>query len=171
MNYLPKNLSFKEGVAFIGETSLIDIAKNYGTPLYVYDWEHLNDNINRFIDAFGGDTLFRYAAKAFISKALVKELEEKEWGVDVVSGGEMATVQETVGTLENTVFNGTFKREDEIEYFIQNNGGHISIDNRYEIEMLDKAASSLNKKQAVIMRINLDVGAETHPMVLTSGYD
>ncbi len=83
----------------------------------------------------------------------------------------MATVQETVGTLENTVFNGTFKRTDEIEYFIENNGGHISIDNRYEIEMIDKAASSINKKQLVIMRINLDVGAETHPMVLTSGYD
>ena len=83
----------------------------------------------------------------------------------------MATVQETLGTLENTVFNGTFKRNDEIEYFIQNNGGHISIDNRYEIEMLDEAASSLKKRQPVIMRINLDVGAETHPMVLTSGYD
>ncbi len=171
MSYLPKNLSFKEGVAYIGETSLIDVAKNYGTPLYVYDWEHLKDNINGFTDAFGADTLFRYAAKAFISKALVKELDEKGWGIDVVSGGEMATVQETVGTLENTVFNGTFKRTDEIEYFIENNGGHISIDNRYEIEMLDKAASSINKKQLVIMRINLDVGAETHPMVLTSGYD
>ena len=171
MSYLPKNLSFKEGVAYIGETSLIDVAKNYGTPLYVYDWEHLKDNINGFTDAFGADTLFRYAAKAFISKALVKELDEKGWGIDVVSGGEMATVQETVGTLENTVFNGTFKRTDEIEYFIENNGGHISIDNRYEIEMIDKAASSINKKQPVIMRINLDVGAETHPMVLTSGYD
>jgi len=171
MNYLPKNLSFKEGIAYIGEVSLIDVAKNYGTPLYVYDWEHLKDNINGFTDAFGVDTLYRYAAKAFISKALVKELDEKGWGIDVVSGGEMATVKETVGTLENTVFNGTFKRTDEIEYFIQNNGGHISIDNRYEIEMLDKASSSVNKKQPVIMRLNLDVGAETHPMVLTSGYD
>ena len=58
MNYLPKNLSFKEGFAYIGETSLIDVAKNYGTPLYVYDWKHLKDNINGFTDAFGGDTLF-----------------------------------------------------------------------------------------------------------------
>ena len=41
MNYLPKNLNFKEGIAYIGETSLTDVAKNYGTPLYVYDWEHL----------------------------------------------------------------------------------------------------------------------------------
>ena len=41
MNYLPSNLEFRDGVAFIGETSLLDVAKEYGTPLYVYDWEHL----------------------------------------------------------------------------------------------------------------------------------
>ena len=45
MNYLPSNLEFKDGVAFIGETSLLDVAKEYGTPLYVYDWEHLRDNM------------------------------------------------------------------------------------------------------------------------------
>ena len=43
MNYLPSNLEFRDGVAFIGETSLLDVAKEYGTPLYVYDWEHLRD--------------------------------------------------------------------------------------------------------------------------------
>ena len=46
MNYLPSNLEFRDGVAFIGETSLLDVAKEYGTPLYVYDWEHLRDNID-----------------------------------------------------------------------------------------------------------------------------
>ena len=92
MNYLPSNLEFKDGVAFIGETSLLDIVKEHGTPLYVYDWEHLRDNIDYFTNAFGEETYFRYAAKAFICKALVKELDDKGWGVDVVSGGEMATV-------------------------------------------------------------------------------
>ena len=62
MNYLPKNLNFKEGIAYIGETSLTDVAKNYGTPLYVYDWEHLKGNIDAFTEAFGKDALFRYAA-------------------------------------------------------------------------------------------------------------
>ena len=46
VNYLPSNLEFKNGVAHIGETSLLDVAKEYGTPLYVYDWEHLRDNID-----------------------------------------------------------------------------------------------------------------------------
>ena len=101
MNYLPSNLSFKDGVAHIGDTSLLDVAKEYGTPLYVYDWEHVKDNIDHFSEAFGSHTLFRYAAKAFICKALVKELHNKEWGVDVVSGGEMATVQAVIGSLEN----------------------------------------------------------------------
>jgi len=171
MNYLPSNLSFKDGVAYIGETSLLDVVKEYGTPLYVYDWEHLKANIDHFSEAFGSDTLFRYAAKAFICKALVKELTDKGWGIDVVSGGEMATVQAVTGTLENTLFNGTFKHQDEIEFFMQHSGGHISVDNRYEIPLLESVSNGLNRKQPVIMRINLDVGAETHPMVLTTGYD
>jgi diaminopimelate decarboxylase len=54
---------------------------------------------------------------------------------------------------------------------MQHSGGHISVDNRYEIPFLESVASGMNKKQPVIMRINLDVGAETHPMVLTTGYD
>ena len=171
MNYLPSNLSFKDGVAHIGDTSLLDVAKEYGTPLYVYDWGHLKDNIDHFSEAFGSHTLFRYAAKAFICKALVKELHDKEWGVDVVSGGEMATVQAVTGSLENTLFNGTYKSREEIDFFMKHEGGHISIDNRYEIPMLEAAASKLGRQQPVIMRINLDVGAETHPMVLTTGYD
>jgi len=171
MNYLPSNLSFKDGVAHIGDTSLLDVAKEYGTPLYVYDWEHVKDNIDHFSEAFGSHTLFRYAAKAFICKALVKELHDKEWGVDVVSGGEMATVQAVTGSLENTLFNGTYKSREEIDFFMKHEGGHISIDNRYEIPMLEAAASKLGRQQPVIMRINLDVGAETHPMVLTTGYD
>ena len=171
MNYLPSNLSFKDGVAHIGDTSLLDVAKEYGTPLYVYDWEHVKDNIDHFSEAFGSHTLFRYAAKAFICKALVKELHDKGWGVDVVSGGEMATVQAVTGSLENTLFNGTYKSREEIDFFMKHEGGHISIDNRYEIPMLEAAASKLGRQQPVIMRINLDVGAETHPMVLTTGYD
>jgi diaminopimelate decarboxylase len=171
MNYLPSNLRFEDGVAFIGETSLLDVANQHGTPLYVYDWEHLKDNIDYFTNAFGSETLFRYAAKAFICKALVQELDAKGWGVDVVSGGEMATVQAVTGTLENSLFNGTYKQEEEIEFFMQHDGGHISVDNRFEIPMLEKVASKLGRKQPVIMRINLDVGAETHPMVLTTGYD
>ena len=51
-----------------------------------------------------------------------------------------------------------------LEFFIQNNGGHISVDNRFEIPMLEEVAAKLDRKQPVIMRINLDVGAETHPM-------
>ena len=80
MNYLPSNLKFNDGVAHIGDTSLLDVAKEYGTPLYVYDWEHLKDNIDLFSNAFGPDTLFRYAAKAFICKALVKELSDPHAG-------------------------------------------------------------------------------------------
>jgi diaminopimelate decarboxylase len=57
----------------------------------------------------------------------------------------MATVQSVTGTLENTLFNGTYKSTEEIEFFMQNEGGHISIDNRYEIPMLEAVASKLGR--------------------------
>ncbi len=64
MNYLPSNLEFRDGVAFIGETSLLDVAKEYGTPLYVYDWEHLRDNIDHHArfgtgDQYWGEVVFQ----------------------------------------------------------------------------------------------------------------
>ena len=83
----------------------------------------------------------------------------------------MATVLSSIDTLENTLFNGTYKTKEEVDFFISNNGGHISIDNLNEISLLQEIASKNKRKQPVILRINLDLGAETHPMVLTSGYD
>ena len=83
----------------------------------------------------------------------------------------MATVLSSIDTLENTLFNGTYKTKEEVDFFISNNGGHISIDNLNEISLLQEIASKNKRKQSVILRINLDLGAETHPMVLTSGYD
>ena len=83
----------------------------------------------------------------------------------------MATVLSSIDTLENTLFNGTYKTKEEVNFFISNNGGHISIDNLNEISLLQEIASKNKRKQSVILRINLDLGAETHPMVLTSGYD
>ena len=83
----------------------------------------------------------------------------------------MATVLSSIDTLENTLFNGTYKTKEEVDFFISNNGGHISIDNLNEISLLQQIASKNKRKQSVILRINLDLGAETHPMVLTSGYD
>ena len=171
MNYLPKNLTFNDGVAFIGDLSLNELSSEHGTPLYVYDWDHIKENISDFTKAFGDETLYRYAAKAFICKELVNLLDQKNWGIDVVSGGEMATVLSSLGTLENSLFNGTYKTVREIDFFMENKGGHISIDNVDEISTLQDRASKNNVKQPVILRINLDVGAETHPMVLTSGYD
>ena len=168
-NYLPKNIDFSSTSPDINGTSLLELVKIYKTPLYVYDWEHIKDNMSDFKKAFGQETLFRYAAKAFICKAFVKELSANGWGTDVVSGGEMFTVNETLGTLEESLFNGTFKSEEEIDYFTKNKGGYISIDSRSEVNNINRIAGKNNVVQKVLIRLNLDLGAETHPMVLTSG--
>jgi len=169
MNFLPKNIDLVKDPTLSG-VSLLKLAERYKTPLYVYDWEHLQNNLDTFTQTFGEKTLFRYAAKAFICKAMVKELQEKGWGVDVVSGGEMFTVNQVLKTLKKVLFNGTFKTTKELEYFIDNEGGLISIDNKEELEKVNVISKKKKKKQRIILRLNLDVGAETHPMVLTTGH-
>ena len=153
MNYLPRNLTFNDGVAFINNHSLLEVSSEHGTPLYVYDWEHIKNNILEFTNAFGDDVLYRYSAKAFICRKLVELLNDNNWGVDVVSGGEMATVLSAVDTLENTLFNGTYKTKEEINFFMSNNGGHISVDNIDEISILQDIANKNKIKQPVILRI------------------
>ena len=106
----------------MNDFSLIDIASEHGTPLYLYDWDNIENNILEFTNAFGDDVLYRYAAKAFICKKLVELLDKNKWGIDVVSGGEMATVLSSIETLENTLFNGTYKTREEVNFFISNNG-------------------------------------------------
>ena len=65
MNYLPNNLTFDDGVAFLNDFSLIDIASEHGTPLYLYDWDNIENNILEFTNAFGDDVLYRYAAVSY----------------------------------------------------------------------------------------------------------
>ena len=69
MNYLPKNLRFDEGVAFINDFSLIDISSEHGTPLYIYDWNHIENNISEFTNAFGEDTLYDMLQKPLSAKS------------------------------------------------------------------------------------------------------
>ena len=71
-NYLPKNLDLSGDLPNINGVSLLQLAEEHGTPLYVYDWEHIKDNIRAFQRAFGKETLYRYAAKAFICRAFVE---------------------------------------------------------------------------------------------------
>ena len=74
-NYLPKNLDLSAKEVSINKTSLLSLAEKHGTPLYVYDWKHILDNLAYFRESFGEETIFRYAAKAFICKAFVKETD------------------------------------------------------------------------------------------------
>ena len=91
----------------------------------MYDWNHIENNILNS-QMLGENTLYRYAAKLYLQKT-VELLDKNKWGVDVVSGGEMATVLSSIDTLENTLLNGTYKTKEEVDFFISNNGGHIQL--------------------------------------------
>ena len=65
-NYLPKNLDLSGDLPNINGVSLLQLAEEHGTPLYVYDWEHIKDNIRAFQKDYRKETIYRYAENAYI---------------------------------------------------------------------------------------------------------
>ena len=85
MNYLPSNLEFKDGVAHIGETSLLDVANEYGTPLYVYSASYFESRLglyNRGKEGKEDSIQFCYGMKASSNLALLRLVASRGWGAD-----------------------------------------------------------------------------------------
>ena len=113
MIYLPSNLVFKDGVAFIGETSLLDVVKDYGTPLYVLDELTVRDSCRAYRESlkefYPGDSLPLYASKANSILALSHIIASEKMGIDVVSEGELITALKGGILPERIVFHGNNK--------------------------------------------------------------
>lgn len=164
----------KNHLVFAG-CDTVDIAKKYGTPLYVYDVAKIRSMIrlykNALKEVFSTQSNVLYASKALSIKAIYKILKEEKIGCDVVSLGEMYTAKSAGFNLSNAYFHGNNKQDDEIEYAIKNNIGRIVIDNLDEIDVVDNIAKKLKKKQDVLIRVNPGIKAKTHTFIQTSNVD
>ena len=103
----------------IGGCDAIDLAKEYGTPLYVLDETTVRENCRGYVDSvkkfYNGNGRILYASKALCTMALCKIVAEEGMGLDVVSGGEMYTAYKAGFPMENVYFHGNNKTEDELK--------------------------------------------------------
>lgn len=158
----------------IGGCDTTELAKKYGTPLFVYDVAHIRERARGFKQTFNALNIKNkviYASKAFSCLAIYKILEEEGLACDVVSGGELYTAIKGGMSPENIEFHGNNKTKEELTYAVDANVGTIVIDNFYEIELLKEILAQKNKKQAVMFRITPGVNAETHDYILTGQVD
>ena len=116
-----------EGNLTIGGADTVQIAKEYGTPVYVFDENEIRTNLRAFRDSmneyYGGNGLAVYASKAFCCKEMCRICKSENVGMDVVSGGELFTALSVDFPAERIVFHGNNKTQEEIEFAVKNNVG------------------------------------------------
>ena len=170
------NLSINsENHLVIGQHDTVELAKKFGTPLYVLDEDLMRDNCRAYKNAidtyYDGHGLVLFASKALCTMYTGRLVAEEGLGADVVSGGELYTLYKAGFPMEKVFFHGNNKTPDEIELALNCGVGHIVVDNKYELELLNRIANEKNVKQRILFRIKPGIDAHTHDFVKTGQID
>ena len=145
------------------------LAKQYGTPLYVYSAGQIAERLQLFQSAFAGrEHLVCYAVKANSSLAILKLLADRGAGFDIVSGGELERVIAAAPTaVGRVVFSGVGKTAAEIDRALDAGILEFNVESDAELELLAARARSKKARARFALRVNPDVFAETHPYIST----
>src|SRR5215203_1325563 len=164
-------LSEKESELFVGGVSTIKLAKEYGTPLFVFSEARIRHNIERlqhaapFIDCA---LKVCYAAKANSNMAILRVVKEANCDLEVNSGGELWKALRAGFRGEQLIFNGTSKEVWEIEAAINADIYAIQVDSLYELSLIEETAKRLNKSANVSLRLVPEIETGTHSGLQTA---
>jgi diaminopimelate decarboxylase len=171
-NVWPRNASRDDdGVVRIGGVAVTELAREYGTPLFVVDEDDFRSRCREIAEAFGGGGNVRYAAKAFLCTEVARWIAEEGLSLDVCSGGELAVALHANFPPERIALHGNNKSVDELTAAVKAGIGHVVVDSMTEIERLDKVAGQLNVVQDVLIRVTVGVEAHTHEFISTAHED
>lgn len=147
----------------------MELAEEYGTPLYVYSAANIRHRLSLFEQAFAGAPLtICFAVKANSSLALLRLLGELGAGFDIVSGGELHRIRRAhPPALERVVFSGVGKQAWEIDAALEADILLFNVESEQELDLLAGRASKARKRARFALRVNPDVFAETHPYIST----
>ena len=173
---LHENLSTNEkNHLTIGGCDTVELAKNYGTPLYVMDENLIRKNCRAYKDAlekyYDGNGMILYASKTFCTLSMCKIVKDEGFGLDVVSGGELYTASKADFPMEKIYFHGNNKTEDELRQALSLGVGRIVVDNIFELELLNDLCKEMNKKANILFRIKPGIDAHTHDFIMTGQID
>lgn len=164
----------RNGILYFDGCNTIDLAKEYGTPLYVFSESAIVDKCREIKTAFFDkyeNTRAAYAAKAFLTIAICKIVEREGLCIDVVSGGELYTAIKANFPAEKIEFNGNNKTLDEIELAVDYNIGRIIVDGLDELELIEDVCKKKNKKMNILYRITPGVKSDSHDYIVTGKKD
>ena len=157
------------GKSFYAESVAIEkIAKECGTPVYIYSQKTLKRHFNAYDKAFAGAPhLICYSVKANSNLAVLKTFVDEGSGFDIVSGGELYRALKAGADASKIVYSGVGKREDEIEYAIKSRILMFNVESPEELRLIDSVAGRLRRKAGIAIRVNPNVDPKTHPYIST----
>ncbi|MEH7403801.1 diaminopimelate decarboxylase [Gottfriedia acidiceleris] len=163
-----------EGHLEIGGCDTVDLVKNYGTPLYIYDEALIESKCREFHEALretGMKYQVAYASKAFLCVEQARLIEREGLCLDVVSGGELYTALQAGYPAEKIHFHGNNKTIEEIDEALNAKIGCFVVDNFFELEVLQALAEQRNEEVSILLRVTPGVEAHTHEYVMTGQED
>ncbi len=160
--------TYKSSRLYCEDCDIESIAKEQGTPLYIYSHEAITKQYQTFAKAFSHwNNLVCYSVKANSNAAILKSLFNIGCGADVVSGGELQRAINAGCGSQKIVFSGVGKTKDEIELGLNHDILLFNVESEQELDAIQAAAKRLNKNAPISIRVNPDVDAKTHPYIST----
>lgn len=159
---------YKKNYLFCEDVKVLDLAKNFGTPLYIYSYHTIMDHFIKLKKAFREvDPLICYSVKANSNLAILKALVDKGAGLDVVSGGELFRALKAGCAAEKIVYASVGKTNKEIEEAIRRKILFLNVESLPELQNINAISKGLNRITNVAIRINPDVEPKTHKFITT----
>jgi diaminopimelate decarboxylase len=158
----------------VGGCDTVELAGDFGTPLYIFDEETLRSQCRAFIGAFRArypDTAVAYAAKAYLGRALAAIVAQEGMDLDVVSGGELAIAASVNFPADRIHFHGNNKSEVELREALDYGIARVVVDNFHEMQLLNGLAQARGIRQKVLLRLSPGIDPHTHHKTTTGTLD
>ena len=165
---LPDSAELVDGQLQIGGCGLLELADEYGTPLFVYDEQHLRDRCREAVAVFGDGVA--YATKAFLCTEMARLAYSEGMHLDVATGGELHVALSAGVPADRLVLHGNNKSTAELAAALEAGVGRIVVDSFDELDRLDELHAAHGVCPKVLLRLTPGIKAETHEFVAT-GHD
>ncbi len=159
---------------FAGQDT-VELARQYGTPLYLMDEDKIRENCRVYAAAFqkhfGDRARPLYASKANSFKRIYEIMKEEQMGIDVVSSGEIYTALQAGYDLSRAYFHSNNKTDEDIRYSMENGIGYFVVDNVEEIRAIEAEAARRGVRQKVLLRLTPGIDPHTYEAIATGKVD
>ncbi|MFN8389078.1 MAG: diaminopimelate decarboxylase [Bdellovibrionota bacterium] len=158
----------RDGTLFLEEVNLLEVAKSFGTPTYVYSAATLRESLDSYLTAFREmSAIVCVSVKTNSNLSLLKICAERGSGFDIVSGGELQRVLAVGADPKRVVFSGVGKTDEELSFALDTGILMLNVESEPELERVQAIAKRKGVTAPVSLRVNPDVDAKSHPYIST----